>query len=94
MSSTVERKVSHLLSNILRHGADRMHVAISTEGFVNVHDMLQLPELKRHSVSLLDLALLVQRNDKQRYCLCYGTLQDHCTNNKNNNNDNDSDNKQ
>ncbi|XP_018592751.2 tRNA 2'-phosphotransferase 1 isoform X2 [Scleropages formosus] len=60
-------RLSKSLSFVLRHGAARMRLNMSSDGFLLVEDLLSHPQF--HSFSLEDIERVVANNDKQRFKL-------------------------
>ncbi|KAM8847736.1 tRNA 2'-phosphotransferase 1 isoform 2-T2 [Synchiropus picturatus] len=60
-------RLSKSLSYVLRHGANQMGLHLSTDGFLDVDDLLAHPQF--HSYSLEDVQRVVDTNDKQRFKL-------------------------
>ncbi|RHZ78256.1 hypothetical protein Glove_166g287 [Diversispora epigaea] len=60
-------KLSKLLSNILRHSAEKRGLEIGDDGFVKLNDLLKLQQFKGKSVE--DIQFVVENNDKQRFSL-------------------------
>ncbi|KAK9462009.1 phosphotransferase KptA/Tpt1 [Lipomyces oligophaga] len=64
-------RLSKSLSYILRHGAVKEHIKISSDGYVSVTELLSHPRFK--SVTFDDIKRVVDSNDKNRYRLdCRG----------------------
>ncbi|KAL9549605.1 hypothetical protein MBANPS3_005126 [Mucor bainieri] len=60
-----EVQLSKLLSYLLRHGAVKEKLSISSDGFVAVNDILARPKFKH--VTFEQIQYLVDHNDKKRY---------------------------
>uniref|UniRef100_A0A6M2DNV4 2'-phosphotransferase n=1 Tax=Xenopsylla cheopis TaxID=163159 RepID=A0A6M2DNV4_XENCH len=57
--------ISRRLSWLLRHGAQKVDIFISDEGFIKVHDILRHQSFK--DITLEDILRVVSNNDKQRF---------------------------
>lgn len=55
------------MSWLLRHSAARENLHISSEGFLNVRELLTHPQLK--NITVTDIKRVVENNDKQRFTL-------------------------
>ncbi|QRV88677.1 RNA 2'-phosphotransferase, Tpt1/KptA family protein [Ceratobasidium sp. AG-Ba] len=66
-SEPIEVRMSKTLSYILRHGAAKEGLAIRSDGYVRVADLLARPKLK--DLDLPGLVKIVQADQKQRYRL-------------------------
>ncbi|KAG1137389.1 hypothetical protein G6F37_011290 [Rhizopus arrhizus] len=67
-NSSLENKITSLskkLSYVLRHGALKENLDISSDGFVLLDDLLKLPRFK--GVTYPDIQLVVDNNDKKRF---------------------------
>ena len=60
-------KVSKFLSLVLRHQPETIGITIGAEGWVRVSDLLTAMEAHEFSVSLEELQVVVENNDKQRF---------------------------
>ncbi|XP_008119587.1 tRNA 2'-phosphotransferase 1 isoform X4 [Anolis carolinensis] len=60
-------RLSKALSYTLRHGADKLGLAMGADGFVDVAEILRLPQFK--AWSLEDVQRVVETNEKQRFAL-------------------------
>ncbi|CAL1613625.1 unnamed protein product [Knipowitschia caucasica] len=60
-------QLSKSLSYVLRHGASKMGLQMSTDGFIYVEDILAQPQFS--SWCLDDVKRVVESNDKQRFKL-------------------------
>ncbi|EPB89638.1 hypothetical protein HMPREF1544_03570 [Mucor circinelloides 1006PhL] len=65
LSPKEELQLSKLLSYLLRHGAVKEKLNISSDGFVAVNDILARPKFK--NVTFEQIQYLVGHNDKKRY---------------------------
>ncbi|KAF8605790.1 hypothetical protein BDV93DRAFT_537179 [Ceratobasidium sp. AG-I] len=70
----VEVRNSKTLSYILRHGAAKEHLAIRSDGYVRVADLLARPKMKE--LDLAGLLKIVEADQKQRYQLGVQTSSD------------------
>ncbi|XP_013922751.1 PREDICTED: nucleoside diphosphate-linked moiety X motif 22-like isoform X1 [Thamnophis sirtalis] len=61
-------RLSKALSYALRHGAEKMGLHMSSDGFVDVGEILRLPQFKAWSQE--DVERVVESNEKQRFTLC------------------------
>ncbi|CEP12664.1 hypothetical protein [Parasitella parasitica] len=66
-----ETKLSKLLSYILRHGAVKQKLDISSDGYVCVDDILAQPKFKH--VTFEQIKYVVDHSDKKRYELSQST---------------------
>ncbi|KAJ7307362.1 hypothetical protein JRQ81_009375 [Phrynocephalus forsythii] len=60
-------RLSKALSYALRHGADQLGLAMGPDGFVDVAEVLRLPQFRPWSLD--DVQRVVETNDKQRFSL-------------------------
>jgi len=61
-------QLSKYLSFVLRHGAAKEGIAIQSDGFVKVADLLAKPKLKNQwKVGLDHIKVVVSDNDKKRF---------------------------
>ncbi|KAM3825017.1 tRNA 2'-phosphotransferase 1 isoform 2-T2 [Vipera latastei] len=60
-------RLSKALSYALRHGADELGLHMSSDGFVDVVEILRLPQFKAWSEE--DVKRVVETNEKQRFAL-------------------------
>ncbi|KAI8358422.1 phosphotransferase KptA/Tpt1 [Blakeslea trispora] len=58
-------RISKLLSYILRHGAVKEKIAISSDGYVSINELLQHPKFK--NVTMEQIQFVVDNNDKKRF---------------------------
>lgn len=65
------KQISKLMSSILRYNAPKYNICIYDGGFVNVADMLNLPQFIRLRATVDDIMEEVDTNDKQRFALRY-----------------------
>ena len=63
-------RLSRLLSKILRHKAEEYGIAIQSDGFVSVSELLAHKDFRRFSLE--DIFHVVETNDKKRFELCSG----------------------
>ncbi|XP_058016079.1 tRNA 2'-phosphotransferase 1 [Ahaetulla prasina] len=61
-------RLSKALSYALRHGAENLGLRMSSDGFVDVGEILHLPQFKAWSEE--DVKRIVETNEKQRFALC------------------------
>eukprot|EP01111_Echinosteliopsis_oligospora_P018513 TRINITY_DN8540_c0_g1_i1.p1 TRINITY_DN8540_c0_g1~~TRINITY_DN8540_c0_g1_i1.p1 ORF type:complete len:262 (-),score=80.06 TRINITY_DN8540_c0_g1_i1:14-799(-) len=61
--------VSKYLAYILRHGAEKMNLHMSSDGYIKVMDILSHPESVSNGYTLEQVKEAVACNDKQRYSL-------------------------
>lgn len=64
-----DKHLSKLLSYILRHGAHEEGLAMNSEGYVAVSDLLKHAKFKKYT--LTHIQNVVENNDKQRFALSY-----------------------
>jgi 2'-phosphotransferase len=62
-----EVDISKCLSFILRHGATKEGINITTDGFVLVSDILAWNKIKSKKVTMEELVHCVENNDKKRF---------------------------
>uniref|UniRef100_A0A8C5RV77 2'-phosphotransferase n=1 Tax=Laticauda laticaudata TaxID=8630 RepID=A0A8C5RV77_LATLA len=60
--------LSKALSYALRHGAENLSLHMSSDGFVDLGEILHLPQFKAWSEE--DVKRVVETNEKQRFALC------------------------
>ncbi|XP_072840328.2 tRNA 2'-phosphotransferase 1 [Pogona vitticeps] len=60
-------RLSKALSYALRHGADKLGLGMGPDGFVDVAEVLRLPQFRPWSLE--DVQRVVETNDKQRFSL-------------------------
>ncbi|XP_063001758.1 tRNA 2'-phosphotransferase 1 [Elgaria multicarinata webbii] len=60
-------RLSKALSYALRHGADKLGLCMGTDGFVDVAEVLRLPQFKAWSLD--DVQRVVETNEKQRFAV-------------------------
>ncbi|KAM6435232.1 tRNA 2'-phosphotransferase 1 isoform 1-T4 [Liasis olivaceus] len=60
-------RLSKALSYALRHGAEKLGLHMATDGFVDVVEILRLPQFKAWSEE--DVQRVVETNEKQRFAL-------------------------
>lgn len=65
--TSAEVRLSKKLSYILRHGAEKLNVPITSSGYIKVCDLLALRDFK--GISEADIKRIVENNDKQRFSL-------------------------
>ena len=63
--------ISKALSWLLRHGATKERVTISTDGYVKLSDVLNWRKLKALNADLEEVVEVVKSNEKQRFGLRY-----------------------
>jgi len=61
--------ISKMLTNVLRHDAVRLHLAIRSDGFVEVTDVLACEPVAQLACTQAELEEVVRSNDKQRFTL-------------------------
>ncbi|XP_026549692.1 tRNA 2'-phosphotransferase 1, partial [Notechis scutatus] len=61
-------RLSKALSYALRHGAETLSLHMSSDGFVDLGEILRLPQFKAWSEE--DVKRVVETNEKQRFALC------------------------
>ncbi len=62
--------LSKALSWITRHGAPKLNLPISTDGYIPVKAILKCQARNMHTYSVEDILHVVETNDKQRFKLC------------------------
>lgn len=62
-------QISKALSYLLRHGAEKEHLAMDAQGYVLLGDLLRNNRLKSHRATAEDVARVVQNNNKKRFTL-------------------------
>ncbi|XP_060116442.1 tRNA 2'-phosphotransferase 1 isoform X2 [Heteronotia binoei] len=60
-------RLSKALSYALRHGADKLGLQMGPDGFVDVAEILRLPQFKAWCLD--DVQRIVETNDKQRFAV-------------------------
>lgn len=60
-------KESKYLSYLLRHGAKERNLRISSDGFVEVDEILKLPQSKNYKLNCEIIRNIVENNDKKRF---------------------------
>lgn len=60
-------KVSKYLSYLLRHGAEKSNLDISTNGFVSVNQIISLPQSKNYKLDEETIRRIFETNDKKRF---------------------------
>ena len=74
-----EVQLSKALAYILRHGAQKEHIHIRSDGYVRVSDILARPKIQKitmpgdHAPDLADIEHVVSSNAKKRFELSSGT---------------------
>lgn len=65
MSETV--RVSKFLSYLLRHGAEKHKLHMSSDGFVQINEIIELSQSKSYNLDTKKIEQIVNQNDKKRF---------------------------
>lgn len=60
-------RTSKYLSFLLRHGADQNNLKMSSDGFVSVNSITNLPQSASYKITLELIKMIVESNDKKRF---------------------------
>jgi 2'-phosphotransferase len=63
-------RASKYLSYLLRHGAEKSNLDISSSGFVSVNQIIRLPQSRNYKLDEESIRKIVETNDKKRFELC------------------------
>lgn len=59
--------ISKYLSYLLRHGAKEMNLSMSSDGYVLVNELIELPQSKSYKLDPELIKKIVDKNDKKRF---------------------------
>lgn len=62
-----EQKISKLLSYVLRHHPEKLHLTLDEQGWVGVDELLEALRNNHRPITLDQLRQVVANNDKQRF---------------------------
>lgn len=72
----MSKQASKTCSWILRHGAKKVGLNMSADGFVSMKKFLQLKDIQKHgNIGLSDIIQMVIDDKKERFCLAYAYVQ-------------------